>query len=79
MELVLSTFASVRRQPRRPKRSVARDDTARRPPFTLHLPSCGGQSLLLYGVAWQALSVLWLLLSPVRTLRQTPLVGPAAA
>jgi hypothetical protein len=37
----------------------------------------GLRSVLVVGVAWQALSVLWLLLSPVRTLRQTPLVGPA--
>jgi MFS family permease len=39
----------------------------------------GLRSALVVGVVWQALSLLWLLLSPVRTLRQTPLAGPAAA
>lgn len=40
----------------------------------------GLRSALIIGVAWQALSVLWLLLSPVRLLRETPpLLGPAAA
>lgn len=36
----------------------------------------GLRTALVVGVAWQALSALWLLLSPVRTLRETP--APAA-
>ncbi|HEV7215908.1 MAG TPA: MFS transporter [Chloroflexota bacterium] len=41
----------------------------------------GLRPALIIGVAWQALSVLWLLLSPVRLLRDAegPLPGPSAA